>query len=242
MKIIDSKKDYYDYVSGIMGIDDLAIFDRRKSIVIKPNELNGDFWIDRAFSTVQLVMDKKKHPIKRFWSLSNYIKSKIKENMPSSLSFNQRLKYEKKFKNMKVGELLYFLVECGRTKYYIEVERYIGDDDKIHMDANILEKKEHCKEKEIDAPLGIVPCYHSNPYSIENKWYVEKDKEPLINPILEQTYIPKLIPAYDMWNDIYAYISSLKDKPFEDNRSNDHHIENAGFDKKTSFRPNLKKK
>ena len=35
MKIIDSKKDYYDYVSGIYGIDDKIIFDRRGSKVLE---------------------------------------------------------------------------------------------------------------------------------------------------------------------------------------------------------------
>ena len=35
MKIIDSKKDYYDYVSGIYGIDDKVVFDRRGSKVLE---------------------------------------------------------------------------------------------------------------------------------------------------------------------------------------------------------------
>jgi len=34
MKIIDNKKDYYDYVVGEYGIDNLMIFDRRKSFVV----------------------------------------------------------------------------------------------------------------------------------------------------------------------------------------------------------------
>lgn len=33
MKIIDNKKDYYDYLSGIWGIDDKVVFDRRGSQV-----------------------------------------------------------------------------------------------------------------------------------------------------------------------------------------------------------------
>ena len=32
MKIIDSKKDYYDYLSGIYGMDELAVYDRRGSM------------------------------------------------------------------------------------------------------------------------------------------------------------------------------------------------------------------
>ena len=33
MKIVDNKKDFYDFVAGEYGIDDLIVFDRRKSIV-----------------------------------------------------------------------------------------------------------------------------------------------------------------------------------------------------------------
>ena len=40
MKIIDNKKDYYDYLSGVYGIDPMATYDRRGSIIAK-NELCG---------------------------------------------------------------------------------------------------------------------------------------------------------------------------------------------------------
>ena len=30
MKIVDNKKDFYDFVAGEYGIDDLIVFDRRK--------------------------------------------------------------------------------------------------------------------------------------------------------------------------------------------------------------------
>ena len=32
MKIIDNKKDYYDYLSGVYGTDELAVYDRRGSV------------------------------------------------------------------------------------------------------------------------------------------------------------------------------------------------------------------
>ena len=37
-------------------------------------------------------------------------------------------------------------------------------------------------------------------------------------------------------NALYAYLSSLRDKPFTDSRSDVQKLESAGFDKKTSFR------
>ena len=37
MKIIDNKKDYYDYLSGVYGIDNLIVYDRRGSVPISPD-------------------------------------------------------------------------------------------------------------------------------------------------------------------------------------------------------------
>ena len=31
MRIIDNKKDYYDYLAGVLGIDDYITYDRRNS-------------------------------------------------------------------------------------------------------------------------------------------------------------------------------------------------------------------
>lgn len=42
MKIIDNKKDYYDYLSGINGIDEYVVYDRRGSVPVY-RELDGYF-------------------------------------------------------------------------------------------------------------------------------------------------------------------------------------------------------
>ena len=56
------------------------------------------------------------------------------------------------------------------------------------------------------------------------------------NPILAGTFIPKMIPPTDIWHSLYEYISSLRDKPFTDTRTDTQKLESAGFDRKTSFR------
>ncbi|MBP5423995.1 MAG: hypothetical protein J6Y78_16300 [Paludibacteraceae bacterium] len=57
MKIIDNKKDYYDYISGIYGIDDLVVYDRRGSIALNSESvlLHG---MDYYFSSKTLSEDK----------------------------------------------------------------------------------------------------------------------------------------------------------------------------------------
>ena len=52
MKIIDNKKDFYDYLVGEYGIDDLIVFDRRKSIVIK-TDIKPEKHNDYLFSTIK---------------------------------------------------------------------------------------------------------------------------------------------------------------------------------------------
>ena len=53
MKIIDNKKDYYDYVSGVNGIDPLAVYDRRGSVSIDVDSSyiggNLDFWFGKEY-------------------------------------------------------------------------------------------------------------------------------------------------------------------------------------------------
>ena len=39
MKIIDNKKDYYDYLASIYGIDELVVYDRRGSVTLNSDKV-----------------------------------------------------------------------------------------------------------------------------------------------------------------------------------------------------------
>jgi len=39
MKIIDNKKDYYDYLASIYGIDELVVYDRRGSVTLNSDKI-----------------------------------------------------------------------------------------------------------------------------------------------------------------------------------------------------------
>jgi len=52
MKIVDNKKDFYDYAVGEYGIDDLIVFDRRKAVVIK-TDVKPETYKDYLFSTIK---------------------------------------------------------------------------------------------------------------------------------------------------------------------------------------------
>lgn len=57
MKIIDKKKDYYDFLAGVYGMDEMVVYDRRGSVVVNSEKilLEG---MDYYFSTKILFFDK----------------------------------------------------------------------------------------------------------------------------------------------------------------------------------------
>ena len=69
MKIIDNKKDYYDYLASIYGIDDLVVYDRRGSV-----SLNSDkalpLGMEYYFSQRILWQDKPLSD-KQYWNLKS---------------------------------------------------------------------------------------------------------------------------------------------------------------------------
>lgn len=229
MKIIDNKKDYYDYLSGIYGIDDLIVYDRRGSIsgrdIIEAHP--GFFKKD--------IIEEFDGPLKGYIS-------------PTS-ELNEYYSYAK----------FTIVVEAGAEHYFIEVTRsrqHETDPIKISYNCfdpneywerkvrggkydlrwktNWLEqrRKETTEKRYSDAPLSIRFFYDgAGDWRLRNGVYVFK------NPILKDLPgISGCIPPEKIWQNIYDYISSTKEKVIIDNRTDIQHLESAGFDKKTSFR------
>ena len=99
MKIISGgKKDYYDYLAGIYGIDEDIVYDRRSSVVFLDRN-NRDYSLLKLFGKTILYDDKEKAP-KRFWTGKIHVEK-------------------------LVGESLSFCLEIGYYQYLFDVERYI---------------------------------------------------------------------------------------------------------------------
>ena len=109
MKIIDNKKDYYDYLSGIYGIDNLIVYDRRGSVPISPDcfSLNG---AEYYFSQRILPYDK---PIagKLHWELKSIAKRRLAEE-------TKKRSYSKSWTE---GDIYHFILEVGNTHYRFEI-------------------------------------------------------------------------------------------------------------------------
>ena len=74
MKIIDNKKDYYDYLASIYGIDDLVVYDRRGSVTLNPDRVLSH-GMDYYFSHRILFLDKPLSE-KKYWSLKSIAKQR----------------------------------------------------------------------------------------------------------------------------------------------------------------------
>lgn len=118
MKIIDNKKDYYDYLGGVYGIDPLAVYDRRGSVKVGP----GNYTVST-------------YP--RFWFDKDY---------DSELSFVRKQSNRTDFFILEVGYMQYWFSICrrlnGENRFEPElmgrhrVERKSGDAPMVLMPAD----------------------------------------------------------------------------------------------------------
>lgn len=229
MKIIDNKKDYYDYLSGIYGIDDQIVYDRRESVILSSEKafLMG---MDYYFSKTVLPLDKR--IINKRWRGSRNSIAKRRQYQPEKKSG---------FKVWTEGDIYHFILEVGFTHYRFEVERWIDEKKAncVHVEYTLLDTIKEIKKRYSDAPICIIPCRtYFLLHEYKELWQETSNQliQRIKNPILIGTIIPKFIAPEEIWQALYDYLSSLKDKPIIDTRTDVQKLESAGFDKKTSFR------
>ena len=230
MKIINyGKKDYYDYLCGTWGEDPLIIYDRKDSLVLDRTKETCE-WYDYYFCEKPQYYDvKRRHPSQE-WKMNSFLA--ISEDW-YSLPYKERRKV---FKDYKEGIICHLAIEVGKNIYIIEIDRYLDDDNPkvVHIDPKLVEKV--VMDKRSDAPVSMYVC-HCNRWRSNHHIVEEQDiKRRIDNPIFLKTWVSRIIPAEDMWKELYEYLGSLKDKPIIDSRTNEEHIESNGFDKKISFR------
>lgn len=247
MVILSKMKDYYDHVVQTMGIDELVVYDRRDCFPIDPQKgYIGNTNIEIWFKREPIYNDRKRNSIKR-WSTSKALDYEKHEEETKHLSGSKRFKSD--YEDILEGQVYYFVLEIGYHHYFFEVERYLDDDDNTKAVLNywFVKKQDIDKKDKISkAPMCICPCTYEKHHWLFNSTdrftITDRQLEQAIdNPILFRTYIPKFIDPLEVWNDLYEYISSLRDKEFIDSRTNEQHIESNGFDKKISFRHRKKK-
>ena len=214
MKIVDNKKDFYDYVAGEYGIDNLIVFDRRKSVVIK-TDMKPEQHKDYLFSTIK--GDKDIYP---------------KE---------EKFYYSGSIKKEKKGNFYHFALKTGRHFYHFEIERFLIDDMNVSVETRLVYEEDN-EILYPDLILAILPYQRSRYHFLSDKENYQITshnvyKDQIIDlPVLKDTVIPGYISAKDVFLNIYSYLSSKKEIKIEDKRNDIMKLESAGFDKIESFR------
>ncbi|MBD5385599.1 hypothetical protein HDR69_04135 [bacterium] len=216
MKILTPRnnKDYYDYLTGIYGMDEKIVFDRRKFT----------------------ILSRLDHPILSYEVLEKAApKRKIN---PWLWKDKQVPEYEgAKFHCLLEVGLKWFFFEVER---YLDNESRLCIDWKL-VKGKEISKRQRVGRSPISfiKSYDSYGYYGWNIDLTENERYHKievKEEDSISNPILTGTPIPSIIRAEEIYNLLYAYIASLNDKDIVDTRSDIHKAEAAGFDRKTSFR------
>ena len=223
MKIIDNKKDYYDYVSGIYGIDPYVVYDRRNS-VSSSTIMNMSGW-NEMFSKNALSTDSIHRA--KYGILHPYGKRFIDCDYKLTIEAGEKHFYilctrirETKDSPIELKYRVYDPIEDLKSRYshYSSLRR------------NWVEEEiARYKQKRSKAPLAIF-------YTDCSYYRSSSETHEIENPILKDLPITGLIPAEEIWKGIYEYLLKMKEPNVVDNRTDIEHIESAGFDKKTSFR------
>ena len=211
MKILTPRKnkDYYDYLSGIYGIDEKVVYDRRRFTVLK--SLDTPF-----FNYKRLETDRPK-----------------KEDR--YLEWNGR---KHQWVTKHIGVIYKCMLEVGLKWYFLETERFLDDSTNVCIDWKLVKTMEISKSQHLGkTPMTFIKAF--NDYTSIRRGTLDirvDEKNSVSNPILSGTPIPAIISPQDLYNDLSSYISSLNDKEFVDNRTDVQKAESAGFNRNTSFR------
>ena len=216
MKILTPRnnKDYYDYLTGIYGMDEKIVFDRRKFTIL--SRLN--------------------HPL---FTSELLEKDAPKKEKPSWQWKDKRIpEYEgRKFECLLEVGLKWFFFEVER---YLDTDSRVHIDWKLAKEKEISKcQRVGTSPITFFTSYRSYGYYGWNIGLIENERYHKievNDKDSIPNPILSGTPIPSFIKAEEIYNLLSTYLSSLNDVEIIDTRSDIQKAESAGFDRKTSFR------
>jgi len=217
MYILDKNKDYYDYVSGIYGVDKTITYDRRGSILIDEKELLDSF---NLMHMNTYFFDEKK--VIFFILEIGYVQYLFKYSDFDLKKVNGALGMIKYKLNSYKCELVH---TYKNNKHYFEKEISLV---RYHPAYHYNWKRR--KSEEFFA------------YDYEDFSQGKVDIEKIIpNPILRGTTVTTYILAEDIWKELSNYISAKgNDKIVEIVNSDIQKLENHGFDKKVSFRNPIK--
>lgn len=255
MRIIDNKKDYYDYLAGVFGIDGYITYDRRNSTRLVNKASDNIF--DRypmGYGNIFCTWKNGVNPNNRQdglydWDNGHRNSGRWYRHYDSGWTPKKNDKYPDAY-NVSSD---FFTIVIGSVAYEFIVYRVLQNqsDKEVKIVPKLFQKFNIDRSKtKSKAPilLGGITVYNNRYYGWkkDDAYYrnlsangcviPDSDGKFKENPILDGTWIPSMIPATEVWNNITDYLLSIKELKIVDNRTDVQHLESHGFDKKTSFR------
>ncbi|MCX6147215.1 MAG: hypothetical protein NTW25_08190 [Candidatus Kapabacteria bacterium] len=225
MNIISKHKDYYDYLQGIYGVDELITLDRSK---IKPPPIISKHNYDRCVLYICDVMYEGLYFDGKYHFNSN-IKDLIDVEYPKDSKWNRTLKYQ-------LGN---WILNLGPDEFL----RY-NEPNEIYFHSYILSKPYKIEiskspNRLYNCPilLEYFPYSELNSRRISNLKYLQDSNKLFEFPILSAFNVPPILEPKDIWIMLTDWLSSAKYKNLNsDILTNKEKILSSGFDLKTSFR------
>lgn len=213
MKIISKHKDYYDYLQGIYGVDELKVLDRRS---------------DNSYTQPELSIDNynRDNVYHYTFAICNELYDVYVRNSKFYHTYEEYVELCK--------------LHGDKIPIYIGKQRYTYNEDgkdfwrAKHISEKVWNKLQGRKTK-INSKFRIpilVDCKEVD------KWYNhEKEYDWNNNVILDDFKFIKKLDAQTIYTKLDTFLGWLNDNPEkESNITNDEKIKGKGFDIKKSFR------
>lgn len=212
MRVISKYKDYYDFLSGIYGVDPLIVLDSREFTMPDITAITvSDYSLYRQECTLILYIGD--------YCVDSYC-------LDGVCYYGEDLK---QFESEKKHSKYYYRYIYNKSENDNNVNirlknqnKYVNITNNIYKDSTNLNEKYNC-------PILV-------------RKDGESDKLLYKNCILKDLNLNSFISPEDIYKMISSWISLQKTKSENvvDNMTNKQKIESKGFDNKTSFRPNIK--
>lgn len=239
MYIITKNKDYYDGVVGTVGMDKTIVYERQTEEIEDYKRFPKAFkhkrhvWNDRnpLLNLCRLDVDKEK--TSKYHDADGFI-----VGFCGSLYIGWQLHYKEEQWNQEYGRL----EEVTKTDIiygYDDARKYLKTS---HWGSNADDDIQYFKHydpieifREYHAPIFIYDDYRGRP---------RREAQFIINPILKEWEFYKIVDPFTAFTTLQMFISGVLGTGEKEiiEISNEHKIEQHGFDRKWSFRREPTKK
>ena len=218
MRIISKQKEYYDYLVGYYGLDKTMVYDRRTENIFKPGN---------EFSTELYFTNYKFSICNRFYTVYQF-ETDFYHTIDDLLELHDVLRERKVEKNFLGSKWMW------RDKSIKDKAKAKWGEENGPSNIN----------KVLRQPVLIQDLHYKGEFkyieTIDNKTFFDSNKKETSKwsvPYLTLFGFARFLPADELYQNIYSFLSWMKDNPEIPNKqTNIEKLESHGFDKKISFR------